>query len=74
MTRTRLRIGYTCNVRNPSKDADERYSEWEPPETVEAVAGGTAAAYVCARIGRTSLPARVRLLGAGWSSARAATR
>jgi D-alanine-D-alanine ligase len=33
----RLRIGYTCNVRNPSKDADERYSEWEPPETVEAV-------------------------------------
>lgn len=25
--------------------------------------GSTAAAYVCARIGRTSLPARVRLLG-----------
>ena len=36
-TTNTLRIGYTCNVRNPSKDADERYSEWEPPETVEAV-------------------------------------
>ncbi len=33
----KLRIGYTCNIRNPAKDADERYSEWEPPETVEAV-------------------------------------
>jgi D-alanine-D-alanine ligase len=33
----KLRIGYTCNVRDTSKDADERYNEWEPPETVEAV-------------------------------------
>jgi D-alanine-D-alanine ligase len=33
----KLRIGYTCNIRTPAKDADERYSEWEPPETVEAV-------------------------------------
>ena len=34
----RLRIGYTCNVRDTSRAADERYNEWEPPETVEAVA------------------------------------
>ena len=38
----KLRVGYTCNVRNPSKDADERYNEWEPPETVEAVAAALA--------------------------------
>ena len=35
----KLRVGYACNVRHPSKDADERYNEWEPPETVAAVAG-----------------------------------
>ena len=39
---SKLRIGYTCNVRNPSKDADERYREWEPPETVEAVTAALA--------------------------------
>jgi hypothetical protein len=33
----KLRIGYTCNIRDMSRHADERYNEWEPPETVEAV-------------------------------------
>ena len=33
----KLRVAYTCNVRDKSKAQDERYSEWEPPETVEAV-------------------------------------
>jgi len=26
----RLSIGYTCNVRDVSTNADERYKEWEP--------------------------------------------
>jgi len=34
----RLRVGYTCNIRDKCRAADERYNEWEPPETVEAVA------------------------------------
>ncbi len=34
----KLRVGYTCNIRDTSKDASERYNEWEPPETVAAVA------------------------------------
>jgi D-alanine-D-alanine ligase len=38
----KLRVGYTCNVRHPSRDADERYNEWEPPETVAAVAAALA--------------------------------
>jgi D-alanine-D-alanine ligase len=33
----KLRVGYTCNIRDNCKAEDERYSEWEPPETVEAV-------------------------------------
>jgi len=33
----RLRIGYTCNIRDKCHAADEQYNEWEPPETVEAV-------------------------------------
>jgi D-alanine-D-alanine ligase len=33
----RLRIGYTCNVRDKSRNVEERYAEWEPPEAVEAV-------------------------------------
>ena len=37
---SKLRIGYTCNVRDATRTGDERYNEWEPPETVEAV--GTA--------------------------------
>ena len=36
-TWNKLRIGYMRNVRRPAKHADERYNEWEPPETVEAV-------------------------------------
>jgi len=32
------RIGYACNIRDKCKAEDERYCEWEPPETVEAVA------------------------------------
>ena len=36
----KLRVGYTCNVRDTTRTGDERYNEWEPPETVEAV--GTA--------------------------------
>jgi D-alanine-D-alanine ligase len=32
----KLRVGYTCNIRD-CRAEDERYSEWEPPETVEAV-------------------------------------
>ena len=33
----KLRIGYTCNIRDKCGAEDERYNEWEPPETVEAV-------------------------------------
>ena len=33
----KLRVGYTCNIRDNCRAEDERYSEWEPPETVEAV-------------------------------------
>ena len=33
----KLRVGYTCNIRDKYKAEDERYNEWEPPETVEAV-------------------------------------
>ena len=33
----KLRVGYTCNIRDTRKAEDERYNEWEPPETVEAV-------------------------------------
>jgi D-alanine-D-alanine ligase len=33
----KLRVGYTCNIRDKCKAEDERYNEWEPPETVEAV-------------------------------------
>ncbi len=32
----KLRVGYTCNIRDKCKAEDERYNEWEPPETVEA--------------------------------------
>ena len=36
-TVNKLRIGYTCNIRDKGKVEDERYNEWEPPESVEAV-------------------------------------
>jgi Diaminopimelate epimerase len=34
---SKLRIGYTCNARDATRAGDERYNEWEPPETVDAV-------------------------------------
>lgn len=33
----KLRVGYTCNVRDERKHAGERYGEWESRETIEAV-------------------------------------
>jgi D-alanine-D-alanine ligase len=33
----RLKVGYACNVREGSRGGDERYSEWESPESVKAV-------------------------------------
>jgi hypothetical protein len=38
----RLRVGYTCNLRDASRHAGERYDEWESPRAVEAVVAALA--------------------------------